>query len=148
MNFWTRRIAVVAAVVALGSLISMAPANAASGGIDVNPASVAPGETFTVSGGPDCVDSTLGIAVTGLMLSQSVSGNAAWEVTFTVPADAVADTYPVTVSGEECTFTDGVLTVTAPAPTTTVAPTTTTTAALAVLAAKAAVVNAAPAFTG
>jgi len=146
MNFWTRRIAVVAAVVALGSLISMAPANAASGGIDVNPASVAPGETFTVSGGPDCIKSSeLGITVEGLGLSESVSGDAAWEVTFTVPANAVADTYPVTVSGEECTFTDGVLTVTAPAPTTTVAPTTTTTAAL---AAKAAVVNAAPAFTG
>lgn len=145
MKTWTRRIAVVAAVVALGSLISIAPANAASGGIDVNPASVAPGEDFTVSGGPDCIKgSELGITVEGLALSGSVSGDAAWEITFTVPADAVADTYPVTVSGEECTFGDGVLTVTEAAPTTTVAPATTTTAP----AAKAAAVQAAPAFTG
>jgi hypothetical protein len=156
MNSWTRRIAVIAAVVALGSLISMAPASARPITISANPDPVAQGGTLTVSGEADCITgSTLSIHVEmGLnaLTPQSVSGDAAWQVTFSVPANAALGSYTVNVEGNECTFdiigveitAAAVTTTTTVAPTTTLAPT--TTAAPAKTAAVA--VAATPAFTG
>ena len=152
MNAWTRRIAVIAAVVAVGSLISMAPASAANTPITITPESVAQGGTFTVSGPADCITgSELGISVTkgltDLAAPQSVSGNAAWQVTFAVPADAELGAYTVDVTNEECTFANGTVTVIAAVVTTTTAAPTTTMATT-TTAAPAKAATATPAFTG
>ena len=138
-----------AAAAALGLVIGLGTASAGAGSsrtIIVDPATVAPGEAFTVSGVADCITGdTLTITVVGLGLSQQVSGDNPWSLDFKAPADAAPATYPVTVSGEECTFGDSTLVVTGEATTTTTtAPATTTTAGPADAAATAA----APAFTG
>ena len=151
MNAWTRRIAVIAAVVAVGSLISMAPASAANTPITITPESVAQGGTFTVSGPADCIIGTLSIhADLGLnaLTPQSVSGAAAWEVTFTVPADAALGSYTASVQGNECSFGTAVVLITAAVPTTTAAPTTTMAPTTTAPPAKIAAVTATPAFTG
>ncbi|HEY5153243.1 MAG TPA: hypothetical protein VIJ47_00820 [Acidimicrobiales bacterium] len=103
-----------------------------------------------MSGPADCIKGNiLTISVTGLGLTATVSGDAAWEVPFTVPTNAAPATYPVVVDNEECTFADGSLVVVEPATTTTttaapttVAPTTTEPAA------QAEAVTASPTFTG
>ena len=156
MASWTRKIAVLATALALGSLIGIAPANAISvTGILVTPPSVAPGDNFTVSGDADCITGdTLTIAVVDLGLSKQVSGDNPWQVDFTVPENAAPGEYAVTVDGEECSFENGVVTVTAAATTTTtVAPTTTSTTAAPTTtstarAAAVTAVAASPSFTG
>jgi len=152
MKTWTRRVALVVALLALGSWAGVTPASAASLAITVNPASVAPGDDFTVSGPADCIDTTtLHITVVDLSLEQTVSGAAAWEVKFTVPANTAPGTYTVSMFGNECGFADGAIVVAdAVTTTTTAAPTTTTTAAPTTTApaAQAEAVSASPTFTG
>lgn len=135
----------LAATAALGLVLAMGTVSAGAGSfvgaITVNPTAVAPGEDFTVSGGPDCTESLLTIDVIGLDLSQDVDGTAPWEALFTAPADAEPGTYPVVVSGNECGFNDATIVITAVTPSTVPA---TTTTAVAVADATAA----APAFTG
>jgi len=150
MKTWTRRVALVVALMTLGSLISIAPASAAPLAFTVNPASVAAGGQFTVSGPADCIDSTvLHITVTQLTLEQTVSGAAAWSVTFTVPANTAPGTYTVSMFGNECTFSDGAIIVAAaiPTTTTTAAPTTTAARTTTAPAAEAKAVTADPTFT-
>jgi hypothetical protein len=145
MSTKTWRARAVAATAALGLVLAMGTVTAGAGSnrtLFVNPASVAPGEDFTVSGGADCTETILTIDVIGLDLSQDVDGTAPFEITFTAPADAEPGTYPVTVSGNECTYNDSTVVITGVTPTT--APETTTTTAVAVADATAA----APAFTG
>ena len=139
-----------ALVAAIGLVLAVGTVSAGAGISNtpvVNPTTVAAGETFTVSGGPDCIDSTLTIDVVTLGLSGDVDGSANWSIEFTAPADAEPGTYLVTVSGNECTFGDATVVITAAATTTTTAaPSTTTTTAAPAVAAVAA--EAAPAFTG
>ena len=115
MNGLLRRISIAGAVVLLGGVLGMATADAGGNPLTVTPNPVAPGEDFTVSGGPDCIEgSTLTIAVEGetdLVPEQSVSGDEAWSVTFTVPEDAEPGDYSIIVSGEECSFTNTTITV-------------------------------------
>lgn len=108
----------------------------------VNPTSVAPGEQFTVSGSPDCIEgTTLIISVPQLSLSDQASGDSSWSVRFTVPVDTPPDTYLITVDGE-CTYGDTNVVVTA------ALPTTTTTTAAPTVAVAAGAASATPAFTG
>ncbi len=100
---------------ALAGGIGLAPAQAGGNPITVTPATVAPGEDFTVAGPADCIlGSTLDVMIPELELAQTVSGDAAWSVVFTVPDDAEPGTYQVVVDGEECTFNNGTVTVAIP----------------------------------
>jgi hypothetical protein len=147
MNSITRRIAIVAAAVALAAGFAAGPASAGTvvRALVVTPASASPGESIVVSGSADCIQgSTLTVAIQGLGLSDQISGDASWQLDFVVPVDAVPGPYAVeVVDGNECSFTAATLTVVAAATTTTTIATTTTAAP----AAKAAVA-AQPAFTG
>jgi hypothetical protein len=96
----------------LSGLIGVVPAGAGASAIVVSPTPVAPGADFTVEGPADCIlGDTLTVSIADLQLSQDVSGDAAWSLTFTVPTDAAPGSYPVVVTGEECSFADGSLVV-------------------------------------
>ena len=114
-----RRILGILAIIGLVSLGAVATAPIAGAitrpGPVPSPATVAPGEAFSVSGVADCVTGLmLTIAIPDLGLSQQVLGDVDWVLQFTAPADAVPGTYPITVSNRECAFADGSITVAIP----------------------------------
>jgi hypothetical protein len=146
------RISLLVAVVTLASFIGVAPANATSLPVTVTPPTAGPRDHFVVSGPADCIQgSTLTITIAGLLLTDSVSGDNAWELTFTVPDTVAIGSYPIVVTGQECNFSIASIEVVA-STTTTAAPTTAAPTTLAPTttapAAKAAAVAATPAFTG
>lgn len=112
MSSWTRRVVALAAVAVLSGWVGAVPAGAGATAITVSPSPAAPGQDFTVSGPPDCITgSTLTVSIPDLLLSQDVSGDDDWSLTFTVPQTAEPGSYPVVVEGEECTFANGTLVV-------------------------------------
>src|SRR6188472_4067849 len=89
----------IALVAAIGLVLAIGTTSAGTGIPNspvVDPTTVAAGETFTVSGGPDCVDSILTIDVVSLDLSGYVDGTANWSIEFNAPADAQPGNYLVT----------------------------------------------------
>lgn len=156
MNPITRRITIALAAGALVAGFAVAPASAAAparagsqiSAPVVDPSSVAPGQSFTVSGVADCLknEPLLTLTIDGLGLEQDFDGTAPWQVQFVAPQDAAPGDYAILVVHAECSFPVAYITIAAPATTTTTttAPATTTTAPPAVKQA----VAARPAFTG
>lgn len=107
----------IAAVLSAGVVgtVGTGSASAVQVAPTVAPSPAAPGQEITVSGDPDCITgATLTVAVPALGLSQNVSGDSAWQVKFTVPAKTSAGTYPLTVTGGECSFPDAAVVVAIP----------------------------------
>jgi len=115
MRSLTERITIGAAVLGLLVVLVAVPAGADTQIPPVaNPATVAPGQSFQVSGAADCITgSTLTVAIAGLSLSATTSGDAAWQVSFIAPTSAADGAYPITVTGSECSYATGSVTIAA-----------------------------------
>ena len=92
-----------ALVAAIGLVLAIGTTSAGAGIPNspvVDPTTVAAGETFTVSGGPDCIDdSILTIDVVSLGLSEDVDGSANWSIEFTERAKCYPPAKP---AGARC----------------------------------------------
>jgi hypothetical protein len=151
----TRRLALACAIVSLVALCAASPAGAAPLTLTVAPSPITPGGTFTIFGSADCITgTTLTVSVVGAGLSTSVSGDASWDISFTTTSTVPTGTFPITVTGNECSYPAASITIEPLATTTTSSTTTSTTTAptttkpTTTAKAAAAAVTASPSFTG
>ncbi len=128
MRTLTRRICIVSALVGLGAMAGGAPAGAQSGATPtVQPASIAPGATFAVSG-QGC-DGMVTVDIADFALSQEVGTNGpamAWSASFTAPSNATPGPHTITSSCSYFTYADASITITGAVTTTTTSTTTST----------------------